>query len=192
MTKLILASGSSYRKLLLQRLRLPFDVLSPDIAEARRGNEPADEMARRLAVEKARAVAVRHPQAVVIGSDQVAQLDNSILGKPGSMEAACEQLRQSSGRRVDFFTGVCVIANGERQDAVECFQVQFRHLSEEEVQRYVELEKPLDCAGSFRCEGLGSVLFQRLNGDDPTTLEGLPLIRLSAMLRQVGLDPLSQ
>lgn len=190
MKTLILASGSAYRKLLLRRLRLPFEAVSPQLQETRLAGETGAEMARRLAVAKARVVAARYPAAIVIGSDQVAQLGADILDKPGSPENACRQLRQSSGQQVDFYTGLCVINGSAQQDAVETFQVQFRDLSEQEIQRYVELEQPLDCAASFRCEGLGSVLFQRLRGDDPTALEGLPLIRLAAMLRNLGLDPL--
>jgi septum formation protein len=191
MKKLILASNSPYRRLLLQRLRLPFGVVSPQLPETRSGGETGQEMARRLAVAKARAVAARYPGAIVIGSDQVAVLDDRLLGKPGSAGKACRQLSQCAGRRVVFYTGLCVVSENSQQDAVESFQVHFRQLSDREIQRYVELEQPLDCAGSFKCEGLGSVLLERLNGDDPTALEGLPLIRLASMLRATGLDPLA-
>ena len=191
MKKLILASDSAYRKLLLRRLRLPFDAVAPQLEETRLEGESGLAMARRLAVAKARSVAARYPDAIIIGSDQVAELDAEILGKPGSADEACHQLRQCSGEQVDFYTGLCLINGSSQQDGVETFMVQFRNLSEREIQRYVELEQPLDCAGSFKCEGLGSVLFERLQGDDPTALEGLPLIRLAAMLRAAGLDPLS-
>jgi septum formation protein len=190
MTKLILASGSSYRRRLLERLRLPFEVAVPRVAELRLEGEAAPDMARRLAGEKARAIAAHYPGAVVIGSDQVAQLGASILGKPGSSVNARRQLRQCSGKVVDFYTGLCLIKDGAEEGAVECFRVAFRSLTAREISRYVELEQPLDCAGSFKCEGLGSVLFERLSGDDPTALEGLPLIRLAGMLREFGLDPL--
>lgn len=190
MKTLILASGSPYRKLLLERLLLPFDSVSPQVEEERLPGETGAAMAGRLARLKAEEVAARYPAAIVIGSDQVAQLGAHILGKPGSPENACEQLRRSSGQQVTFYTGVCVISDSAQEQAVETFQVQFRNLSEQEIQRYVALERPLDCAGSFKCEGLGSVLFECLRGNDPTTLQGLPLIRVAEMLRRQGIDPL--
>ena len=194
MKKLILASGSPHRQALLQRLQLPFTVEVPDLDESQLAGELPADMALRLASAKAALVADRVADrvadAVVIGSDQVAQRGTTILGKPGDAASACKQLRNSSGRQVDFYTAICVIDGASRQQYVEPFHVQFRELSEREIQRYVELEQPLDCAGSFKCEGLGSALLQRLWGDDPTALQGLPLIRLSHMLRQRGLDPL--
>ena len=191
MKTLILASGSPYRKLLLERLLLPFDSVSPQVEEERLPGETGVAMAGRLARLKAEEVAARYPSAVVIGSDQVAQLGEQLLGKPGTTENACEQLRRSSGQQVTFYTGVCVINGSAQEQAVETFRVQFRDLSEQEIQRYVALERPLDCAGSFKCEGLGSVLFQWLRGNDPTTLQGLPLIRVAEMLRRQGIDPLT-
>jgi septum formation protein len=190
--KLILASGSSYRKTLLERLQLPFSAIAPEIDESASPGESATELCQRLAREKARTVARQHPDAIIIGSDQVAVLDGLILGKPGTAGRAREQLQACSGREVEFLTALCLVQPGGRDlQAVEPFRVYFRQLGELEITRYIELERPLDCAGSFKCEGLGITLFERLAGDDPTALEGLPLIRLAELLRQCGVDPLS-
>ena len=192
-TQLVLASGSRYRKALLERLRLPFSVDSPDIDETPGPGEKARALALRLAQEKARAVADRQPGAIVVGSDQVPDLDGLLLGKPGTVEAAVHQLRACSGREVHFDTGICVIdAAGHAEAETVPVTVHFRTLSETEIRRYVDLDRPLDCAGSFKWESLGVTLFERLETDDPTALEGLPLIALSRMLRKAGLDVLGQ
>ena len=190
--KLILASSSPYRQALLRRLRLPFLSESPAIDESPRPGETPAALCVRLSLEKAKAVAVRHPRACVIGSDQVASLDGELLLKPGSAEVAVAQLTAASGRPVTFDTGVCLLAP-EADPQVACVptQVHFRCLSKSQLVRYVELDQPLDCAGSFKWESLGIALFERLEGDDPTALEGLPLIALCAMLRRVGIDPLA-
>lgn len=190
---LILASSSPYRRILLERLQLPFITASPDIDESRRSGESPAVLAERLAVEKARAIAAQHPNAVIIGSDQVCASDDAVLGKPGSAEKAREQLARFSGRTVDFYTGICVIntANGGEQVAVERSIVTFRTLTALQINAYVEREQPFDCAGAFRMEGLGIALFERIEGDDPNTLIGLPLIRLCQMLSDTGIDPLA-
>lgn len=189
---LILASTSPYRRELLARLGLPFTAIGPHIDESRREGEPAAAMVRRLARAKAQAVADQHPSAWVIGSDQCAVLGDAILGKPGTHVRAFEQLHAASGRSVVFHTGLCLM-NLERgfERTVEVpFTVRFRHLKDTEIERYLALEKPYDCAGSFKSEGLGIALFEALEGGDPTALIGLPLIALCALLREAGLDPL--
>ena len=190
MKAVILASGSRYRKSLLERLQIPFSVQAPDVDETPLAGEDAITLAERLAHTKAQVIGRNHPGAIIIGSDQVARLGDQLLGKPGSAVNAAAQLRQSSGHTVEFFTAVCLYLDGAVQTATVAYQVDFRVLQDADIARYVALEKPLDCAGSFKCEGLGSTLFERLAGDDPTALEGLPLIKLSAMLRYWGVDPL--
>ena len=189
---LILASTSRYRRELLARLRLPFEVISPGVDEtALAGERPAD-LAHRLSRAKAAAVATLHPAAVVIGSDQVCELDGQALGKPGSHERAVLQLRQLSGRRAVFHTSVCVT----RRDAgYECHAaapvvVRFRTLQPDEIEHYLRIEQPYDCAGSAKCETLGIALLESIESDDPTALVGLPLIRTTRMLREAGIDPL--
>jgi len=189
---LVLASGSPYRRQLLERLGLGFSVDSPQVDErALSGEDPAT-LATRLAQLKARTVAVRHGDAVVIGSDQVAVRDNEVLGKPGTEMAAIEQLRRSAGKPVEFLTAVAVIdgrdSGSEPLLHVDVTRVQFRALDFAEIERYVARDKPLDCAGGFRCEGLGIALFERIDSQDPTALIGLPLIWVSAALRQLGFD----
>lgn len=190
--KLILASSSPYRQALLHRLRIPFVSESPSVDESPLPGETPTALSLRLSLEKATAVAARHPRACVIGSDQVASLDGNLLSKPHTEKGALAQLKASSGRRVTFDTGVCLLAPGT-EPQVDCVstQVYFRSLSQTQLARYVELDQPLDCAGSFKWESLGIALFERLSGDDPTALEGLPLITLCAMLRRVGIDPLA-
>ena len=192
METVILASGSRYRQRLLQRLQIPFSVLPPDIDESPHPEEPAIALAERLAATKAEVIGRDYPGSVVIGSDQVALLDEALLGKPGTVANAEAQLALCSGRVVEFFTAVCLYWDGAVQQTSVPYQVEFRALTSAEIARYVELEQPLDCAGSFKCEGLGSTLFSRLNGEDPTALEGLPLIALSSMLRHWGVDPLQR
>jgi septum formation protein len=190
---LILASTSRYRRELLQRLRLPFDVVSPEVDESALPGEAPGALAARLALAKAQAVAARFPQAVVIGSDQVADLDGEALGKPGTHERAVEQLRRLRGHSVVFHTAVAVVrqAAGHAQLEQVPVRVQFRQLSDAEIQHYLLAERPYDCAGSAKCETLGIALLEAIHSDDPTALVGLPLIRTSHMLRAAGLDPLA-
>ncbi len=190
---LVLASTSPYRRDLLARLGLPFETDAPEVDETPLAGEAPETLVRRLSEAKARAVAARHPGAVVIGSDQVAVLDGEVIGKPGSFERAQEQLRRASGRTVDFLTGLAVLdtRDGRLQLEVVPFRVVFRPLSEARIEAYLRRDEPYDCAGSFRSERLGVALFERMEGEDPTALMGLPLIRLVRMLEAVGLDPLS-
>ncbi|MCF8003147.1 MAG: Maf-like protein [Chromatiaceae bacterium] len=189
---LVLASTSPFRRELLDRLGLRFQTAAPDCDETRLGDEPPQALVQRLAESKARAVAAQFPDALIIGSDQVACLDEQVLGKPGTRERALEQLRQASGRRVTFATGLCLFDARKAQAQVCCesYQVYFRSLSEAEIAAYVDREQPFGCAGSFKSEGLGIALFERLEGADPTSLIGLPLIRLCELLRAAGIDPL--
>ena len=190
--KLILASSSPYRKRLLERLQLPFDTIHPKVDESPLPEELPTELATRLAIDKAAAIARQHPDAAIIGSDQVACLDRELLGKPGDTETAFRQLRSCSGRSVSFYTGLCVIAPGVEKHAVSVpFTVHFRELTDAEIRRYLELDQPLDCAGSFKCESLGISLFEKMDGEDPTALEGLPLIALTKILGAIGMHPLS-
>ncbi|MBL8327733.1 MAG: septum formation inhibitor Maf [Rubrivivax sp.] len=188
-TPLILASTSRYRRELLTRLRLPFEVQSPGVDETPLAGEAPAALAQRLALEKARAVAQRHLSAVVIGSDQVADLDGLSIGKPGTHERAVQQLRQMSGREVVFQTAVAVVCIARGFEAVElaAVQVRFRELGDAEIEHYLRAETPYDCAGSAKSEGLGIVLLQTIVSDDPTALIGLPLIRTAALLRRAGL-----
>lgn len=190
MRTLVLASTSVFRSQLLERLGLPFVTAAPDIDEARLVDEPAEALVQRLALEKAQAVATRYPDALIIGSDQVATLDEQILGKPGNHARAVEQLTDSSGRVVQFFTGLCLLdaATGQHQLCCEPFSVHFRSLSQDQIEAYLQREQPYKCAGSFKSEGLGIALFSRLEGDDPNSLIGLPLIRLIAMLETYGVQ----
>ncbi len=189
---LILASTSPYRRELLARLGLPFEIQRPDVDEAALPGEPAATLAERLALAKASAVARAHPEAVVIGSDQVCRAGSRLLGKPGTVAAACAQLAELSGGEAEFLTAVCVIdgPQARMQQVMVPTTVRFRALSASQIARYVESERPLDCAGSFKAEGLGIALFESLRSDDPTALIGLPLIALTRCLRELGLDPL--
>ena len=186
---LILGSTSRYRQELLTRLGIPFDTDSPQVDETPRpGERPAD-LALRLALAKARDVAQRHPQAVVIGSDQVADLHGEPLGKPGTHERAVTQLRRMRGQTVVFQTAVAVVcaATGFEQIDLAPVEVKFRDLSDAEIERYLRAEQPYDCAGSAKSEGLGIALLDAIHSDDPTALIGLPLIRTCRMLRAAGL-----
>ena len=165
-------------------------VIAPDIDEAPEPGEAAAPMVERLAKAKARAVLQRFPNAVVIGSDQVAALDQQILGKPGNIDSACAQLSACSGREVVFFTGLCVAKALHEEYRLVITNVLFRELSASQIRHYIEHELPLDCAGSFKCEGLGISLFSSITSDDPTSLVGLPLIALTHLLEQFGLFPL--
>ena len=189
--RLILASTSAYRKALLERLGLPFTVASPELEETHFPGEAPEAMALRLAGAKAGAVAGLHPDALVLGSDQVASLDGEPIGKPGSAERARAQLTRASGRAVVFHTAVALVSpRGTLATHVDQTRVRFRTLSAAEIARYVERDRPLDCAGSFRSEGLGIALFEAIECRDPSALIGLPLIWVAAALRAGGLDPL--
>ncbi len=189
---LILASTSRYRRELLERLRLPFDVVSPQVDETPLPGEAPSALATRLAAAKAAAVAALHPHAVVIGSDQVAELDGTPIGKPGTHERAVAQLRAMRGRAVVFHTAVAVqrAAAGYAAAALAPVTVRFRDLTDAEIEHYLRTEQPYDCAGSAKCETLGIALLEAIDSDDPTALVGLPLIRTSALLRGAGIDPL--
>ena len=190
MPPIILASTSRYRRELLARLQLPFTVRSPGAAEdVIRGEAPAA-MAARLALAKARSIAA--PDALLIGSDQVASLDGEVLRKPGSADVALTQLRACRGRSVLFHTAVAVVAtsSGTTLQHVDCTEVVFRRLDDAALEQYVRLESPLDCVGSFKSEGLGVALFERIATQDPTALVGLPLIFVADALRKLGADPL--
>lgn len=191
---LVLASTSRYRRELLQRLQLPFDVLSPDVDETPQPSQSCADTALRLALAKARAGARRRPDAVVIGSDQVADLDGRPIGKPGTRERAVEQLRAMSGRHVRFHTAVAVVrpGTGFERALLAPVEVTFRRLDDRQIDRYLALEQPYDCAGSAKAEALGIVLLERIESDDPTALVGLPLIRTCSLLRDAGLDPLAR
>jgi len=190
MLPLLLASSSTYRRDLLQRLHLPFDWASPDIDEGRLGDEPAEALVRRLAAAKARALAATHPAHLIIGSDQVAVLGERILGKPHTFERAREQLLAASGRAVTFLTGVALLNSATGQCQIDCvpFTVTLRELDSAQVERYLQTEQPYDCAGSFKAEGLGVSLFRDTQGSDATSLIGLPLIRLVQMLAEEGIS----
>lgn len=187
--KLILGSTSVYRRELLSRLRIPFDVESPHVDETPLPGEPPAALARRLALAKARAVAGRFPDCVVIGSDQVADLDGQALGKPGNHARAVAQLRQMRGKTVIFQTAVAVVCqqSGFCQQSLAPVKVTFRALDDNEIETYLRAEQPYDCAGSAKSEGLGIALLQSIDNDDPTALVGLPLIRTSQMLRAAGI-----
>ena len=189
---LVLASTSRYRRELLERLRLPFTVQAPEVDESPLADESPAATAQRLALAKANAVARVHPHAVVIGSDQVAELDGLAIGKPGSHERAVAQWRAMSGRTVMFHTAVAVLCLGKRfeAEALVPVTVRVRQLAGHEIEHYLRTEQPYDCAGSAKAETLGIALLDAIESDDPTALVGLPLIRTCAMLRAVGLDPL--
>ncbi len=189
---LILASCSPYRRELVQRLGARLTCVSPDIDESARPGEAISAIVSRLARDKAHAIAVHMPGTLVIGSDQAADLDGRILGKPGNAQAARDQLAACSGRSVTFHTAVCIVdtrASAAHVHAgIDVTHVVFRTLDAAEIRRYVEIDNPVDCAGSFRCEGLGIALFERIESTDPTALIGLPLILVSRLLRDAGVD----
>lgn len=191
---LVLASASPFRRALIERLGVPFSVSRPEVDETRMPGESAEALVRRLAGAKARTVAARQPEALVIGSDQVAVLGERILGKPGDRERAIEQLRESAGRRVDFLTGLCLVdgITGRMEVDVVPFTVVFRPLTLAQIEAYVDRDRPFNSAGSFKSEGLGIALFERMEGTDPTALVVLPLIRLVSMLKDAGFDVLVQ
>ncbi|HTQ99216.1 MAG TPA: Maf family nucleotide pyrophosphatase [Candidatus Acidoferrum sp.] len=191
---LILASSSPYRRALLERLRLPFGCERPDVDETPLPGEAVQTMTARLALAKARAVATRHPQAWIIGSDQACVRDDdaTIIGKPGSFDNAVVQLRACSGRSVNFHTALVLFNSetGRHLHSHDVYQVRFRQLADAEITRYLQLEQPYDCAGSFKAESLGIALFDSMEGNDFHSLIGLPLISLCRLLRQAGFDPL--
>lgn len=186
---LILASTSIYRRHLLERLRLPFSVIASDVDELALPNEAPEPLARRLALAKAQAVAAQHPDCVVIGSDQVADLNGEALGKPGNHARAVAQLQRMRGQTVIFQTAVAVVcqASGFAQTELAQVKVQFRDLTDDQIERYLMAETPYDCAGSAKSEGLGIALLARIDNDDPTALVGLPLIRTCQLLEAAGL-----
>jgi len=188
--KLILASSSPFRRELLSRLMIPFEVVVPDVDETARPGESPAQLVERLAIAKARVVADRHGDALVIGSDQVAVHGNEIVGKPYTYERAVEQLRTASGKAVTLYTGLALVnaGTGRVQSEVVPFQVLFRRLTMAQIESYLRKEQPYHCAGSVKSEGLGVALLERFEGEDPATLIGLPLIRLVRMLENEGLS----
>ncbi|MCO4087982.1 MAG: septum formation inhibitor Maf [Limnohabitans sp.] len=184
----MLGSTSAYRRQLLERLRVPFSVSAPEVDETPSPGESPRHLALRLALAKARAVAAHHPEAVVIGSDQVADLAGQPLGKPGGHARAVAQLRQMRGQMVVFQTALAVVCLASGFEAVDlaAVRVVFRNLSDEEIESYLQAEQPYDCAGSAKSEGLGIALLESIDNDDPTALIGLPLIRTARLLRQAG------
>lgn len=193
--KLVLASTSRYRKSLLDRLGLPFETRAPEVDETPQPGESPDALVSRLSRAKAAAVAEQLTDALVIGSDQLAVVDGEILGKPGTEAKARAQLARLSGKEVTFLTGLCLIRAGLKGASEEAFElvetpVRFRNLTAAQIEDYVSREQPLDCAGAFKSEGLGIALFERLGGDDPNALIGLPLIALCSMLESAGLPVL--
>ena len=189
MQQLVLGSTSPFRKALLEKLGIPFCTDTPNTNEARQPGESPTDLVLRLAEAKAREVAGRHPAAMIIGSDQVACVDGEILGKPGNRENAIAQLTAAAGKTVKFYTGLCLYnsANEQTQTGVEPFTVHFRNLTPGQIERYVDLEQPFNCAGSFKSEGFGITLFSALEGRDPNSLIGLPLILLVEMLADQGI-----
>jgi septum formation protein len=190
MQTLVLASTSRFRKTVLEKLGVPFEVHAPQVDESIHHGETPSALVERLACDKAAAVASHYPNALIIGSDQVAVIDGQIVGKPGNHENAVIQLQRASGKTVTFYTGLCLLntATTNVQSGVETFDVVFRLLSDQQIENYVREEKPYDSAGSFKSEGLGIALFERLQGDDPNALIGLPLIRLVRMLEAEGFN----
>lgn len=188
MLKLVLASSSPFRRELLERLQIPFEVVAPELDETPLPGETPEALVRRLAIAKARTIAERRPGALVIGSDQVAVYDGEIVGKPHGHDRAVQQLRRASGKRVVLYTGLALVnaRTGRVQCEVVPFGVQFRELTDEQIESYLRKEQPYACAGSVRSEGLGIALLERFDGEDPNTLIGLPLIRLVRMLEAEG------
>jgi len=181
--RLILASTSPYRKALLSRLQLPFEQMAPDFEEARADSMGPEALVRFNTLGKANNILRQRPDASVIASDQIAVCGDAVLGKPGDFDTACKQLRRTSGKTVTFLAGVAVLTSASERFDIIPFHVVFRQLNDAEIRTYVEAEQPLDCAGSFKSEGLGISLFERMAGEDPTALIGLPLIRLSQWLK---------
>ena len=194
MKTLVLGSTSVFRKAILEKLNLPFQCASPDIDESALVNETPQALVERLAIEKAKAVSVNFSDALIIGSDQVAVYDGEIIGKPHTHENAVKQLNKFSGQTITFYSGLCVLNSytDEVTSLVEPFTVHFNTLSHNDIEQYLKTEQPYNCAGSFKSEGLGICLFKKLQGDDPNTLIGLPLIQLVKLLKIHGVDVLSE
>jgi MAF protein len=192
--KLVLASSSEYRKVLLEKLHLSFICATPNIDESAQASETAQEQALRLAKQKAHALASIYPKHVIIAADQVAMLGNSQLHKPGNQENAIRQLQKSSGKRIKFYTGICVLDTTTMSYKldIDICSVYFKELSTHEIKNYVLLEQPYNCAGSFKSEGLGIALFKRIESDDPNALIGLPLIKLIGLLETFNINVLAQ
>lgn len=192
MSPLILASTSPYRRALLEKFGVEFICAAPDTDETPKDGESAAELVQRLAQEKAQSLADKFPNHFIIGSDQVCVIDGKIVGKPGSIENAHQQLRAASGKIITFYTGLCVLNSHTMQKEIVCepFHVHFRHLTDDEIHAYIKLEMPLYCAGSFMCEGAGILLFSQLEGRDPNALVGLPLIALNEILLKFGYNAL--
>ena len=187
---LVLASTSPFRKALLQRLGLHFETCSPDVDETRLEGESAESLVQRLSEAKARAVAISHPDALIIGSDQVAVCEGDVLGKPGDHDNACRQLARLAGHRVTFLTGLCLYNAATQVSRVDLipYHVTFRQLTAQQIDRYLRAEQPYNCAGSFKSEALGISLFESMEGEDPNALIGLPLIRLVSWLNEAGIE----
>lgn len=194
MKTLVLGSTSVFRKSILEKLNLPFECAKPNIDETALTDESPQALVERLAVEKAQAVVSNFPNSLIIGSDQVAVCEGEILGKPHNFDNGVKQLTKFSNKEVTFYTGLCVYdsSNDKTLSLVEPFIVHFNKLSQAEVESYLKAEQPYNCAGSFKSEGLGICLFKKLEGDDPNTLIGLPLIKLVSLLKQHGLDVLAE
>ena len=188
--RLILASTSRHRRALLERLQIPFETVAPGVDETRSFREPVDQLVKRLSRAKAEAVAATHPGSLVIGSDQAAERDGEILGKPGDHATATTQLRAASGKYMKFHTGLCLLdtRDGGLQEYTDVTRVVFRKLTDAEIERYLKAEKPYDSAGSFKSEGLGISLFDAMESNDPSALVGLPLIMLCKFLRNAGME----
>ena len=191
---LVLASSSTYRKELLKKLQLNFICAHPEIDESKKKGESPTEMALRLAKEKAATLTTTYPKHLIIASDQVAMLEKMQLKKPGNHSNAIKQLQLSSGKPVKFYTSVCILntSTGEFKSAIDTCTVHFKKLTKQQIINYINLEQPYDCAGSFKSEGLGIALFDRIQGDDPNALIGLPLIKLIALLNAFDIDVLSK
>ena len=189
-TEIILASSSPFRRQLLDRLQLTYRCHAPDIDESIKPDEDASGYVTRLAEDKAKNAAIHYPDAVIIGSDQCALLEGQILGKPGTHEIAMQQLKNAQGKTVMFHTGLCVFkpSTGFCQIEDILYEVEFRHLSDAQLEHYLEVEQPYNCAGSFKSEGYGTCLFNKMRGDDPSALIGLPLFRLIRLLEQTGVE----
>jgi MAF protein len=194
MKTLVLGSTSVFRQAILEKLNLPFQTAKPNIDETALINETPQALVERLAIEKAKAVADKFPNALIIGSDQVAVCEGEILGKPHNFDNGVVQLTKFSNKAVTFYTGLCVLdsASNTVKSLVEPFIVHFNELSPLEIESYLKAEQPYNCAGSFKSEALGICLFRKLEGDDPNTLIGLPLIKLVSLLKQHGLDVLAE
>ncbi len=194
MKTLVLGSTSVFRQAILEKLNLPFQTAKPNIDETALINETPQALVERLAIEKAKAVAHKFPSALIIGSDQVAVCEGEIIGKPHNFENGVKQLSKFSNKSVTFYTGLCIFdsASDKVTALVEPFIVHFKALSQKEIESYLKAEQPYKCAGSFKSEGLGICLFEKLEGDDPNTLIGLPLIKLVSLLKQHGLDVLAE